>query len=685
MRNTQGEDLPPSTDPMADGMPYPSTANPYYAPPPSYYPAPPTGPVHVVAPPPRPETNQRKRPKYTRSKTGCLTCRIKKIKCDETKPNCMRCTHGQRDCTWPEGVPARKKSTSRKDGLDNDGRPSTAGSSGVSEASTPPVRDNSPPRRAGPGDMSLPPIMSRHPSDAYLPQSMVPDPELARRQGAGPMDRSSPAHGYPMQHPSTNPNVLNMIPEIASYPIAPRYEHGYPSNGSRPPTQPVVSNRGASSSSHATSAGMRPPGQQVAAHWNNPNPTLMAPVDPIEPFFHSDQERNLIRHYCVSSTSIIMAVPHENPVVAANLPLVLSRPPGSDPAIDALRLSLLGVAAVHQAFLLSRISGTQHTADGMIRVAQSYRMKSKQLLATACQTIEGTTSDAALSASIAIALMDIFSGGRNWLKNMDLAKVLVDVRGGPTAVLSSSSDLTVSAGAVNGSSRARLLLEILSVYDIFGCLSTGKEPSLLNDGASSWWLDESHTGHSYVESVFGMSRAFVPLLARVTTFVSRRLNNVAYIAEFSDDGGDASAMELYSALEMWSQPVDGLSTRVHRGNCIYLKACQIMLLRDIMQVPPTDDLVQRCCDTVLALCLECSTSKMGVDLIWPVIIAGSQTYGNGRQRVAQIFQAFRTQCCYEIDTSEQIVLQVWRRLDQQLPNADWRSVIKDLNLNVLII
>lgn len=38
------------------------------------------GHMHVVAPTTRVETGQRKRPKYTRSKTGCLTCRGKKIK-----------------------------------------------------------------------------------------------------------------------------------------------------------------------------------------------------------------------------------------------------------------------------------------------------------------------------------------------------------------------------------------------------------------------------------------------------------------------------------------------------------------------------------------------------------------------------------------------------------------------------
>lgn len=46
-----------------------------------YYPSSAVGnnPVHIIQPS-RPELSQRKRPKYTRSKTGCLTCRVKKIK-----------------------------------------------------------------------------------------------------------------------------------------------------------------------------------------------------------------------------------------------------------------------------------------------------------------------------------------------------------------------------------------------------------------------------------------------------------------------------------------------------------------------------------------------------------------------------------------------------------------------------
>lgn len=36
-----------------------------------------------------------------RTKTGCLTCRQQKKKCDETKPTCQFCLHYRRTCVWP--------------------------------------------------------------------------------------------------------------------------------------------------------------------------------------------------------------------------------------------------------------------------------------------------------------------------------------------------------------------------------------------------------------------------------------------------------------------------------------------------------------------------------------------------------------------------------------------------------
>ena len=104
-----------------------------------------------------------------------------------------------------------------------------------------------------------------------------------------------------------------------------------------------------------------------------------------------------------------MAVPlaSKNPIVAANLPLVLSQPSGSDHSTEALRMALLGVAAIHQSYLFTRNGASSDCASEMARLAQRYKMSSRTQLAKACLTTVGIYSDASLAASIAISLMDV--------------------------------------------------------------------------------------------------------------------------------------------------------------------------------------------------------------------------------------------------------------------------------------
>ncbi|QRW25055.1 Fungal specific transcription factor domain [Rhizoctonia solani] len=370
-----------------------------------------------------------------------------------------------------------------------------------------------------------------------------------------------------------------------------------------------------------------------------------------------------------------MAVPSQvNPILAVNLPLVLATPPplhgmsvlepnaGGSPATEALRLSLLGVGAIHQAYLLAR-SGTDM----------------RRMLALACQTIEGTRSDAALGASVTIALIDIFAGGHSWQSNMNLAKTLVSLRGGPGAIVAHNQPSRKSNRSGVTVSPARLLLEILTVRSSF---TSNEPPQLLGPGNSDWWL--SHEAdidnyHSYsVENVFGMSRRIVELMARVSTLVIRH-NHVAVGEE---------AQRLYQEVENWTEPPlpDLLKRRVENGNTAHKLAMQIMLLRDVFRVPRDDYRVQKASSAIIERCFE-STKHMGmaVDLTWPVIIAGCQISGSGRSWVAETFEGFRKQCCFEIDTAEQIVCEVWRREDEGLPGASWRSVIADLNLRCLLI
>ncbi|KAF4876994.1 putative transcriptional regulatory protein [Colletotrichum siamense] len=44
----------------------------------------------------------RKRKSTPRSREGCLTCRTRRVKCDETKPKCNNCIRHQSGCTWPD-------------------------------------------------------------------------------------------------------------------------------------------------------------------------------------------------------------------------------------------------------------------------------------------------------------------------------------------------------------------------------------------------------------------------------------------------------------------------------------------------------------------------------------------------------------------------------------------------------
>ncbi|KAI0745764.1 fungal-specific transcription factor domain-containing protein [Earliella scabrosa] len=647
--------------------------------------------MHVVAPNTMRQdpATQRKRPKYTRSKTGCLTCRAKKIKCDETKPTCVRCSHGQRECTWPEGVPTRKKPAPRReppspvDGIET--RPSTAGSSGLSDAATPPTRGPTPPRRGEPVEMGIPPMVSRRHSDpnANIPLSV----NDSRRPAVAPVSTSS--HGYPMH--SSNTHGLHAIPEIAASYTSQQHQylHNYPA------------------SSHHYSQSHSTPLPRITAHhdphsrgtdsaspdsqWSSPS--LLTPVDPIEPYFPTPQERNLIRHYCDNALSIIMAYPSENPVLAANFQFLFDGVRGADSAVESLRSALLGVAAVHQSFLLSRSGVSTMAAEEALRVADSFRAKSKHLLVSACATREGCHNDAALAAAVAIALIDIFSGGRNWAKGLEFAKGLVKSRGGPGLLLARSKGY--KPNTVTGASRARLLLEIIAVYELFGCLARGTAPALLN--IDCWWLTKTnpHDSVSYIDKVFGMSREFILILAQVATLVSRVLHPpTSKLTEVADDGeprcdtAAAQAREaetLYQTLEGWQNTAGDLNERVQAGNCVYQHAAQIILLRDVLEARPSDTLVQEHANTVLTLCMECGQSRMGVDLTWPVIIAGSQLYGADRARVLSIFELFRTQCCYEIETSEFIVKQVWQRLDANHPKPDWRSVMQDNDLDVLIL
>ncbi|KAF7315442.1 Zn(2)-C6 fungal-type domain-containing protein [Mycena indigotica] len=251
---------------MTDSMSYPSST---YLPQTSYYSTPPMHHHHghQVSPPSRQEAAARKRPKYTRSKTGCLTCRVKKIKCDEAKPSCMRCAHGQRDCTWPDGVATtRKRASSVKDSPDTSTAPSSA-SPGISEASSPTsTRGHSPPQRSPvelslPRDLNLPPLLSNRRQDPgyHLPPMHHHSPDIDSPRRDYDRRRYSPPAPMPMVHD---------VPQQQHYS---RYEP-FQTNGhiQMPPRHTLAS-------SVRSTMGHHPSMQHH--QWSPPPPPLMTPPE----------------------------------------------------------------------------------------------------------------------------------------------------------------------------------------------------------------------------------------------------------------------------------------------------------------------------------------------------------------------------------------------------------------------
>ncbi|KAK8118838.1 uncharacterized protein PG998_003464 [Apiospora kogelbergensis] len=63
--------------------------------------------------------------KHRRTRSGCYTCRNRRVKCDETHPICDRCRKGKRECTYPEQTSGKGQSNSR-DGSGQGDSPGTA-------------------------------------------------------------------------------------------------------------------------------------------------------------------------------------------------------------------------------------------------------------------------------------------------------------------------------------------------------------------------------------------------------------------------------------------------------------------------------------------------------------------------------------------------------------------------------
>jgi hypothetical protein len=160
-----------------------------------------------------------------RTKTGCMTCRRRRIKCDETRPSCQNCRKSKRDCQGYEHVVRQNPTTP--------GQPPSMAlhhhHRGPQQASTPLISPNSP-------DAVGDPFNNQHSvSGGYNPA--IGSPNIGYE--ACDTTTSSPAiKSEPYDYSPIDPAL--QTPVSVSHSQPPSYFHPHPSAttqaGQRPPT-----------------------------------------------------------------------------------------------------------------------------------------------------------------------------------------------------------------------------------------------------------------------------------------------------------------------------------------------------------------------------------------------------------------------------------------------------------------
>lgn len=206
-------------------------------------------------------------------------------------------------------------------------------------------------------------------------------------------------------------------------------------------------------------------------------------------------------------------------------------------------------------------------------------------------------------------------------------------------------------------SAARLNLEILAIYETMGCLTTSEEPLLLSDRWESWWFESSRSTYEEhsVEKQFGMSRTMVHLFSRLTRLLSRTKYSSLDFTEADNQyeaGANSTpkvtteplileARKLNDDVDAWIESLTVASLeheRVQVGNRAYAHAMkvstwhslsmemesvmmqgrgwlisQILLLRNVFDIPRLDPRVQQNASDVLRHC-STSTALLGMSI-----------------------------------------------------------------------
>lgn len=233
------------------------------------------------------------------------------------------------------------------------------------------------------------------------------------------------------------------------------------------------------------------------------------PTDQLQLCFPSPEERSLMSHFLVNGATLSQSIPSHLPILFLHPAQLVASPRGLSIPSDALLFSLLAMASTHQSSmhnlqrrglmdnLTSLVNGrfpastsgdhpplqehsqrslalslptspsTQEAQDRSRLLASHLATTSHALLLSAI-AMSGTASDLLISTALTLTLNSVLAATRDWKANLDVARKLLEMRGGPATMLADARS-AMSRGEADGSAlmRTRALLEYLVMMGAF--------------------------------------------------------------------------------------------------------------------------------------------------------------------------------------------------------------------------
>ncbi|KAL4958159.1 fungal-specific transcription factor domain-containing protein [Aspergillus filifer] len=593
------------------------------------------------------------KPKQSKSRNGCITCKAKRLKCDESKPTCSQCKKRNVECggykkdfkwrSFGEGnVPGRSAPAKVKKGSPSPPAATSAlhirratGSqvSGLQGAGSYHSHQSSPRE-----------ISSRRSS--HSPSKF--DPGLSLDQilgysGSGNLGDDFFASSVPdLTPPVQSPWLSNLF-----QPSVPGQDHSLSLGGQRDEEEFSFEALLEGDGDEIEEIIRQPDRQTRFTNFNfpgsyipqRPEPPMMPSGLLGEPAFSLAHPEMLVLHFDTSTCGILSVKDgvHENPWRTLVWPLAKSTP--------ALYHAVFALAAFHAS--KDNPSMRVHGVDHM-----------RQSITCMVQDIQSMRADAALATSLALAFADTWDQHtRSCIQHLRGAKALV----------SQVVGLGLQGGiSGNDLRRVRFLYNTWLYMDVIARL-TSREEHGDQDVEIPTLPFPQNTVHE-IDPLMGCAATLFPLINQVARVIQRvrktESNSISLISQ---------AIELKQAIEHWEPPEwfeppeDPTSEVQHSIQTAhaYRWATLLYLHQAVPEMPsePTTDLAKQ---VLILLATVPPSSRTTIIQMYPLLVAGCEAeHGEDRDWVLNRWSAIQSRLMLgSIDRCIEVVREVWARRDK---------------------